>query len=910
MSEQKFKPSDARVVLVDGSGYIFRAFFGVRNLSTRAGYPTNATFGFTNMLLRLLNDVDPEYMAVVFDTGAPTFRVDMYPEYKANRPPAPERLIPQFDDIHEVVDAFGLPRIALDGYEADDIIATLVRETREEGHSPVLVISGDKDLLQLVDSNVYMWDTMKDVIYDEAGAQQKMGVRPDQIPDYLGLVGDSSDNIPGVTGIGAKSATQLLNMFETIEDVFENVPDAPSRCRKRLEADDARDMAILSRQLATVATEVELPFGLSSLHRSEFVYPQLLNLIERLEFQRLIDRIPGLRNFAEQSAVAALDEGSSEGTEDAPVASTPAAKTKVVELQQLGALPGLLAGMTGDVSAGLWGGVVDGPGGVVRPQGIVFRGPGPAGMLELQIPGLDKERLRTVVDAVQKQCAAGLLVQDAKMFHRICLAAGAPCLPIAFDSQLASYLLHPASGRHHLSDIASERGLGDHPDIAQVVASDAEGASKRADVLLRVVPDLRSEIGEVGMKEIFETIEMPLAYVLARMESNGMPVDPMMLKRLSDELGAMAGDLQGQIHQLAGVSFNVNSPKQVAEVLFDRLGLQPGKKTQKSKSRSTDSSVLERLGKEHPLPGLILQWRNVMKLKGTYADSLPSLVHPGSGRIHSTFHQAVTATGRLSSSDPNLQNIPARSALGRRIRNAFRPRGERGFLAVDYSQIDLRALAHLSDDTELVSAFAIGADIHTQTASIIFGVPVEDVAKEQRTAAKAINFGIIYGMGPHRLSQELSIPFAEARDLIARYNERFSGVSTFFDTVLEEASKTGFVTTLLGRRRYLPELQVETDKAKRSPAYRSAARMAMNTPVQGSSADILRLAMLRVDELLSSDFPECSLVLQIHDELVFEGPVPQLEELQVQVVDLMERVVELKVPLVVHPCIGEIWADL
>jgi DNA polymerase-1 len=456
----------------------------------------------------------------------------------------------------------------------------------------------------------------------------------------------------------------------------------------------------------------------------------------------------------------------------------------------------------------------------------------------------------------------------------------------------------------------ARRGLVGGEGLEDPIASTMEDASQRAAAIQQLIPVLRGELDDAGMLSLLLTSEIPMAACLARMELTGMPVNPGMLRRLSDELGTMAGDLQTRIFGHTETEFNINSPKQVASVLFDQLGLEPIKKTSKSKNRSTDSSVLEALSGDHPVPGLILEWRNVMKLKGTYADALPSLVHPGTGRIHSSFHQDGTATGRLSSSDPNLQNIPIRSALGARIRRAFEaPEGD-GFLAVDYSQIDLRALAHLSGDPALVSAFQAGRDIHTEAAALLYDVPIDQVDKEQRRNAKAINFGIIYGMGPHRLKGELGIGYGEAKALIERYNERFAGVSSFFEQTLNGAMQTGYVTTLLGRRRFLPVLKDHGDRRVRNPAFRSAERMARNTPVQGTSADILRVAMVACDRILSRDFPSCRMVLQVHDELIFLGPVDVLRALESSVVPAMEGVIELSVPLVVHPSVGTVWSEI
>ncbi len=539
-----------------------------------------------------------------------------------------------------------------------------------------------------------------------------------------------------------------------------------------------------------------------------------------------------------------------------------------------------------------------------EPELAVLCAATPARTPALVIPHLDREWVAALHAALRH---AAPVLHSSKVLQRLFIGHGLSPIPVGLDALLASYLLDPGSNRHGPADLAQQAAIPVGPAAAQVPARGTEAAIAQAALIARVAPDLARRVESAGMAEHLRAVETPLAAVLARMEHAGMPVDPEVLADLASELADEAALVACALHEELGFWFNVGSPKQVGEVLFDRLGLEPVRRTQKSGSRSTDSAVLEKLSASHPAPEKILAWRNIMKLKGTYADSLPALVCPETGRIHTTLHQAVAATGRLSSSDPNLQNIPVRTEVGRRIRRAFRaPRG-RGFLSVDYSQIDLRVLAHLSRDPGLCAAFREGADIHTQTAAMLFEISPDQVTKDQRRQAKAVNFGIIYGMGPQRLSRELHIAMKEARALIDRYFARFARVRGFFDEVLEGARARGFVETLLGRRRNLPILQ----KAHgRGAEVRAAERMAMNTPVQGGSADILRLAMLAVDAVLSARFPDCVAVLQIHDELLFEGPWERLEELQAAVTPIMEGVIELAVPLVVHPSLGQTWADV
>jgi DNA polymerase-1 len=913
-----FHPKDARVVLIDGSGYIFRAFFGIRPLSTRSGRPTNATFGFINMLMKLLSDVDPDYIAAVFDTKAPTFRKEMYPEYKANRPPPPPELIPQFDDIREVVDAFGLPRLAMEGYEADDIIATLARQAREAGMGPILVISGDKDLLQLVGPDTFMWDTMKDVIYDEAGAEEKMGVPPSKVASYLGLVGDSSDNIPGVAGIGAKSAAQLLQQFDSIEDIFANIEAAPNRAKKKLAAEGALEMAKLSTELATVADDIDLPINLQDARTDGYQMHALYNLFDRLEFNRLIDRIPGLRAAVESGAGVEAPQPSESAPEPKKETKEESAETPetesvieehvLIEVPTPADLPAAVATLGAEPICVALAGPPDGPGGRHRPEGFYLRSM--QNQCEIFVESGKPEWFQALAPALEALPGRGIVCQHCKTIQRVLLAAGCAPVPVALDTTLGAYLLDPGGSNHSLSEVGLRYGLHFDESLNTPLARNYEQAKERADALAQLREVLAEDLRGAKLEDLLVDVEAPMASVIGQMELNGMPVDPQRLRRLSDELGAMAGVLQTKIWRQASSNFNINSPKQVAVVLFDELGLEPTKKTAKSKSRSTDSSVLEKLSGLHPMPGMILEWRNVVKLKSTYADALPALRHGGTGRIHSSFNQAVTATGRLSSTDPNLQNIPVRSELGKRIRGAFVAPDGQGFVGIDYSQIDLRALAHLSKDAELVRAFNAGGDIHAEAAALLYDLPVDEVSKDHRRNAKAINFGIIYGMGPHRLSGELKIPYKEAKHLIDRYNERFVGVNTFFDKTIEEAAETGFVKTLLGRRRYLPEIKIGKDSGRQSPAYRSAERMARNTPVQGSSADILRLAMIAVQKELEENFTECVMVLQIHDELVFMGPEHQLEDLSKAMCPVMEQIVELAVPLVVNPSIGRSWADI
>ncbi len=862
--------------LIDASSYVYRAFFALPPLTNANGLPTNAVYGFTTMLLKLLRDAAPEYIAVVFDAPGPTFRDALFERYKANRRAMPDDLAAQLPLIHEVVAAFTLPTLAIPGVEADDVIAS-VAERIAGPDADVVVVTSDKDLMQVVSDHVQLWDTMHDRRCDREGVRQRLGVGPEQVVEVMGLMGDSIDNIPGIRGIGEKTATALIARFGSIEQLLGRLDDLAAsdlRGAKKLATvlREQADMARLSRDLATVRRDVPVAASLEEFRYRRPDANLLRPIFTRLGFQKLVRELsasipaatPAVRRCANAEELEAF----------------------ATAARQHGSFTAVAAGQP-------------------HAQGLVVATAGEAPLyVALPEPADDRDRaeshgVRTVLDALLRDPKLEKVVHDLK---RDLLSLGNGTLPSiapAFDLMIASYVLE-ASATHRLEDLAAAVLGVNVPPFRETIESLGAGVAVMAGLREQLAGWLR----ERDMERLFFDIEMPLVRVLADMERYGVRLDVAALAQMSRELEDRLQALMREIYDLAGGSFNISSPAQLREVLFDRLGLSRKGVRRGKTGLSTDVDVLNRLAAEHPLPAKILEYRNLAKLKSTYVDALPAAINPRTGRLHTSFNQTVAATGRLSSSDPNLQNIPSRGEEGQRIRAAFI--GADGYIivAADYSQIELRVLAHISEDPVLLAAFQAGDDIHARTAAEIFRVAPAALTPDMRRAAKVINFGIIYGMGPQRLARELSIPLTEAEQYITRYFERHAGVRAYIESTLATARQCGYVTTLLGRRRALPDLT-----SRHRGVAQAAERTAVNTPIQGSAADLIKMAMLAVDHRLAVERLPAAMILQVHDELVFEVTAAERELVIGVIRSEMERVYPLKVPLRVDIGWGRSWAE-
>ncbi|MBE3578234.1 MAG: DNA polymerase I [Limnochordales bacterium] len=944
MSEEK-----SQVVLVDGHSLLHRAFHALPPLMTSAGEPTQAVLGFTRMLLRLVKEEKPLAVVVAFDRPTPTFRHQQFSEYKATRPPAPEELRVQVRRVHELLEAMGVAIREVDGFEADDILGTLSRKAREAGLR-ALVVTGDRDCLQLAADIVEVLLTRKGISdlarLDAGGVRELLGIEPSQVPDWKALVGDSSDNLPGVPGIGEKTATQLLNQYRNLEEIFARLDELPARVAKYLRDGAIRERALRVRELATICRDAPVDLDLEAARFGPPDWPRLDALLTELEFRQLRKDLEELfgpdRDGAESSGVAPAVSpppgrgdlaGKASGGQVVTASSVTAvwvddpeeARKRILALRRLGETgyaPAELPAVAVEVVDLLArDGDGRGPGSGSRPgsspdQGLLLgleSGPGPELVLGLATRDGAVLLPAAVVRALRAEIADWLGSRDwlkvgfdiKEAMHRLKhldLTLDGP----AFDTLIASYLLNPNATPLDPLELAATFNL--HPAGVTVTGVSSAAANQGAPQMkhlvanLQVQPLLARRLEEDKLAELFWEVEMPLVHVLAAMEEAGVAIDVELLRRMSQEMGREIDRLTEQIYQKAGTRFNLNSPKQLAEILFERLGLPVIRKTKTGPSTGAD--VLEELADKHEIVALILDYRQLVKLKSTYVDALPGLVNPATGRVHTTFHQTVTATGRLSSSDPNLQNIPVRSEEGKRIRQAFVAPPGHVLLTADYSQIELRVLAHMSDDRALQEAFFAETDIHTRTAAEVFGVPVAEVTPAQRNAAKAINFGIIYGISGYGLARGTGLTREAAQAYIDAYFARYPGVKRYMDETVERAKRDGYVTTLLGRRRFIPELRA-ANYAQRS----FGQRMAMNTPIQGSAADIMKVAMVEVYRRLQDRGLGSRMVLQVHDELVLEVPEAEVDEVAALVKDAMEHCVELKVPLRVDVEVGKNWAD-
>ena len=875
--------------LIDGSSYLYRAYFALPFLSNSKGIPTHAAYGFTRMVMKIVKEHQPQYMAVAFDVGRETFRTETYQEYKAQRPSMPDELAVQIPYVKEILQALRIPVLEMENYEADDVIATLAKRAETAGFQ-VVIVTGDKDMLQLVTENIQVFDPMKEAFYSPQEVEKRMGVAPHQIPDLLGLAGDSIDNIPGVKGIGQKSAQELIKSMGSLEEVFQNLEKVPSKFHKKLEG--AKEVAFMSKALVRVRSDLPLEVTWDQLRRREPDYDRLRELFRELEFTTLIRELPqGEEDRGHYRMVTSLEEWKE-------LVRRLASEREIsfdFETDSLFPVEARLVGLaiTSREREG-WYLPLDHQEGPRLTEGEVLEAFAPLLM--------DKEKEK--------------VGQNIKYELVLLFSRGHGVEGPLFDTMVASYLLNPSKRTHGLDDLALEylgyrtttykevtkKGKKEIP-FSQVKPETARDyACEDADITLRLKHVLEEQLKEEGLEDLFRQLEMPLVPVLARMELAGVKVDKTRLETMAQVLETQIERLEKEIHQLAGEAFNINSPKQLAHILFDKLRLKPLRKTKTG--YSTDVEVLAQLALEHPLPERVLEYRQLTKLKSTYVEGLMKVINHRTGRVHTSFNQTVTATGRLSSSDPNLQNIPIRTELGRMIREAFV--AEEGYLllSADYSQIELRILAALSQDEKLLEAFHKGEDIHTRTACEIFGVAPQDVTPELRRRAKVVNFGIIYGMSPYGLSQELKIPVEEAAEYIERYFHRYPGVRQYLDHLIAHAEDKGYVTTILGRRRFIPEIFSSNRNTREL-----GKRYAINTPIQGSAADLIKLAMIRIDRFLVEKGMKTRMILQVHDELLLEVAEEELEKVKGNVKEMMEGVHPLKVPLVVHVGVGKNWEE-
>ncbi len=837
-----------RLFLIDSFGFIFRAYHarartGAPPMRTTAGLSTEAVYIFHNMVRRLKTAFHPDALAAIFESEGKTFRDEAFEAYKANRTETPPDLLEQIPWIRKTLEAMRIPVLEYDRFEADDVIGTIARKASAEGVE-VVIVSSDKDMLQLVNDRVKMLNPMKDdLMYDDAETEKYMGVKPSQVADLLALKGDSVDNIPGAPGIGDKGARDLIQRFGSVENAIEHASEV-ERKTYRESLQNHRDVILLSKQLATIHTDVPVPFDLESLKLQEPDPAKLREVYSTLEFHSL------LRDLQKDTGAPP------------PVESH--------DYRQCASEEELAAWLSKAAPKG-------GPVAVAAGE-----------MMAETVLGFSARRgvARSIVSSRIPECAT--VAHDIKSLVR----KFGDCPALKHDVMLYAFLLAADPAGVDLEYLA-EKHLG------RPLESDPAGQS---DAVMQLFHKLRPEIEKSGLADLYERIDLPLVRVLARMEGSGILIDPEQLKHMSGRMEEELARLTNDICEIAGKSFNINSPQQLGKVLFEDMGLPAPVKMGKGKTISTAADVLEELALEHPIAGKVLEYRQIAKLKGTYVDALPALIDPATGRVHTTFNQCGAATGRLSSSNPNLQNIPIRTELGREIRAAFVPRPGWKLIVADYSQIELRLLAHMSKDPVLVEAFRNGEDIHTRTAAEVFGVPPLMITPEQRRNAKAVNFGIVYGQTPFGLSQSLGIERKEAELYIRAYFERYAGVRLFIDRTIAEVRRTGVALTSFGRRRPIPDMQSRNPNARNF-----AERTAVNTPLQGTAADLIKLAMIRIDQKLRGK--QAQMLLQVHDELVFEAPPEEVDEVRAMAKLEMESVDKLDVPLVVDVGVGDNWRD-
>lgn len=910
------------MILVDGSSYLYRAFHAIPPMSTSDGHPTNATRGVISMIRSLIKTYPDSPMVIIFDAKGKTFRDEIYSEYKAQRPPMPDDLRPQIEPIHRMVEAMGLPLVIIDGVEADDVIGTIAKQVGETGRE-VIVSTGDKDMAQLVTEKVTLVNTMTNTVMDIQGVKDKFGIPPELIIDYLALMGDKVDNIPGVPGVGEKTALALLQGLGSIKDIYNRLDDIAglgfrgSKTMKQ-KMEDNKEMAELSYTLATIKCDVELPFNSLELQNTAVNKEALREWFEKLEFKTWLndlDKVP--------SAGGSVGEDAGmEGQVDAPVAVNIQVQYETIldkgafatwlekiqaadltafdtETTSLNYMAAELVGVSFSVEAGVAAYV---------PFAHDYEG---------APEQLDRdwvlEQLKPWLEDNSKAKVGQHLKYDANVLNNYDITLAG----IVYDTMLESYVYNSVSSRHDMDTLAKKfldhtcvsfeelAGKGKKQKTFNQIELEKAAfyAAEDADITLRLHHAIWPNVETTPeLVSVFKDIECPLIPVLAKMEQTGALIDPELLHAQSSEIAAKLQELEIKAHEEAGESFNLSSPKQLQVILFEKLELPIIKKTPKGQP-STAEPILQELAENYELPRIIMEHRSLSKLKSTYTDKLPEMIQR-TGRIHTSYHQAITATGRLSSTDPNLQNIPIRTAEGRRIRQAFiAPEGYK-MVAADYSQIELRIMAHLSQDKGLLDAFAKDADVHKATAAEVFDTTPEEVTTEQRRRAKAINFGLIYGMSAFGLAKQLGISRPEAQKYVQRYFERYPGVRSYMDNTRENAKEKGYVETLFGRRLYLPDL-----KAKNAMMRQAAERTAINAPMQGTAADIIKRAMIKMHDWLAETSLDVKMIMQVHDELIFEIAENDLKEAQAKIIDIMQNSSQIDVPLLVEAGVGSNWDE-
>jgi len=908
-----------RLILVDGSSFLFRAYHAIPPLTNANGEPTNAIYGVSNMLRKLIADYHSDYITVVFDASGKTFRNELYDQYKAHRPPMPDDLRVQIAPLHNLIRAMGLPLIIESGVEADDVLGALAQHAEQQGYD-VIISTGDKDMAQLVTEHIILENTMSNTRMDIQGVIDKFGVKPEQIIDYLALIGDTVDNIPGIPKVGPKTAAKWLEQYQTLENLIAHADEISGKIGENLRA--SLDQLPLAKQLTTIKCDLDLPYSIEDLKQQPMDKAELKNLLAELSFSSWLKTL---------DASTELSTGSSTTLRTGPVeAAQPEAKPEKIDsnyqtvltkqhfndwLAQLDQAE-LFAFDTETTSLDY---------SKAQIVGVSFAvTPGTAAYVPLahDYPGvpnqLDRseilEKLRSVLENPHK----AKLGQNLKYDMHVLANHGIALRGIAHDTMLESYVLNSTATKHNMDDLAKEY-LGvetvHYEDVAGKGAKQigfqevpieqaAPYAAEDADITLQLHQVLSAKLAQQPrLLELYTEMEVPLISVLARIENNGVLIDAAMLAQQSLELSSQIISLEQHAHDLAGQTFNLGSPKQIQDILYDQQKLPVLKKTPKGQP-STEESVLQELAIDYPLPKLILEYRSLSKLKSTYTDKLPQQVDGTTGRIHTSYHQAVAATGRLSSSDPNLQNIPIRSEEGRKIRQAFIAPAGKKIVAADYSQIELRIMAHLSADPGLLKAFTEGQDVHRATAAEVFGVAPEQVTTDLRRSAKAINFGLIYGMSAFGLAQQLGLSRNQAQSYIDLYFARYPGVKNYMDSIRELAREQGYVETLFGRRLYLPEIN-----SRNAARRRYAERTAINAPMQGTAADIIKRAMIAADQWLYLENPDAKMIMQVHDELVFEIIEDQVDDCAANIRTLMCAAADLDVPLIVDIGIGNNWDE-
>ncbi|HIF9105687.1 TPA: DNA polymerase I [Photobacterium damselae] len=911
------------LILIDGSSYLYRAYHAAPNFTNSEGQPTGAVYGVINMLRSMLRQFSTEHIAVIFDAKGKTFRDEMFADYKANRPPMPDDLRGQIEPLHAVIKAMGLPLISISGVEADDVIGTLATQASKAG-MPVLISTGDKDMAQLVDENITLINTMTDVVMDPAGVVEKFGIGPELIIDYLALMGDKVDNIPGVPGVGEKTAKALLTGIGGLDALYDRLDEIPAlgfRGSKTMPKKllDNKEGAYLSYQLATIKLDVELDITPQELVKAEPDVDELTRLFGQLQFRRWLEEMlsgsdgkivadeKAAQAVASEKVIAPVIDRSGyevildQSRFDAWLEQLKSAEAFAFDTET-DSLDYMVANLVGVSFA-----VEEGKAAYV-----------PVAHDYLDAPEqLDRDWVLAQLKPLLEDPNQAKIGQNLKYDASVIARYGIEMQGIKYDTMLESYVYNSVVGRHDMDSLAL-RYL-EHKNISfEEIAGKGKGqltfnqldleqagpyAAEDADITLRLHNALYPKVSaDEKLLHVFSDIEMPLVPVLSRMERTGVLIDSMKLSAQSQEIAQRLDELEKRAFEIADQEFNLSSPKQLQAILFEKMGLPVLKKTP-SGTPSTNEEVLQELALDYPLPKLILEYRGLAKLKSTYTDKLPKMVNPATGRVHTSYHQAVTATGRLSSSDPNLQNIPVRNDEGRRIRQAFiAPQGYK-VLAIDYSQIELRIMAHLSGDKALLDAFCHGKDIHAATAAEILGLPLDQVSSEQRRRAKAINFGLIYGMSAFGLAKQLDMGRGEAQEYMNTYFERYPGVLEYMETTRTVASEQGYVETLFGRRLYLPDI-----KSRNGLRRKAAERAAINAPMQGTAADIIKRAMVLVDEWIGQqESSRVRLLMQVHDELVFEVQESEIESVAQEIKTLMESAAQLDVPLIADIGYGENW---